>query len=154
MYLGNTAIPATGATAYFIELTFPSAIPGTPYVFSTEIRVNTMLPLFPWPFPVDSASAAALLSSAAVANATVAAGADLNAELSMAAAPSVPVQNIIAAALPPPPDVSTGARTASSSAPPLMESPDSDAQEAVSDSGLDAAAVDAVLDETVGGVLV
>ena len=43
-------MPPTGATAYFIELTFPSPIHGMPYVFTTEIRVKTNLPLYAWPF--------------------------------------------------------------------------------------------------------
>ena len=53
VYVGNTSIPVTGATAYLIELTFESAIPGKPYVFTTEIRVNTNLALHPWSEPVD-----------------------------------------------------------------------------------------------------
>jgi len=51
-YEGERPMPPTGATAYFIELTFPSAIAGMPYVFTTEIRVNSELPLHPWPYDV------------------------------------------------------------------------------------------------------
>ncbi len=152
VYIGNTPIPATGATAYMVELTFDSPI-GIPYVFTTEIRVNTNLPLFPWPFPVDSSSAAALSNSAAVTSAIVGASADLNTGLYSAAAPSFAVQNIVVAS-PPPPDDATDAATESSPARSLMQSPDSDAQEAASDSDLDAAAVDLVLDETAEEALV
>jgi hypothetical protein len=51
-YEGERPMPPTGATAYFIELTYPSAIDGMPYVFTTEIRVNSELPLHPWPYDV------------------------------------------------------------------------------------------------------
>jgi hypothetical protein len=51
IYVGSTPMPTSGATAFFVELTFPSPIPGNPYVFTTEIHVNTLLPLTPWPFP-------------------------------------------------------------------------------------------------------
>src|SRR5262249_51371616 len=48
IYVGSEPTPDTGATAFFIELTFPSAIPGTPYVFTTEIHVNSNLALYSW----------------------------------------------------------------------------------------------------------
>ena len=47
-YVGSVPMPATGATAFFLELTYPSAIPGMPYVFTTDIRVNSNLPLYGW----------------------------------------------------------------------------------------------------------
>jgi hypothetical protein len=50
VYVGNVSVPASGARAYMIELTFPSAIPGSPYVFTTEVRVKSPTPLTPWPF--------------------------------------------------------------------------------------------------------
>ncbi len=51
-YIGNVPIPATGATAYFVELTYPSLIQGQPIVFTTEVRVKTNIPLVPWPFQI------------------------------------------------------------------------------------------------------
>ena len=55
-YIGNVPMPATGATAYFIQLTFENKTQSlnpyltNPYVFTTEIRVKSTLPLTPWPF--------------------------------------------------------------------------------------------------------
>jgi PhoPQ-activated pathogenicity-related protein len=50
-YVGDVPMPQSGATAYFVELTFPFPFPGIPpYVFTTEVRVKTELPLFDWPF--------------------------------------------------------------------------------------------------------
>jgi PhoPQ-activated pathogenicity-related protein len=54
VYVGNVAVPATGARAYMIELTFPSAIGGTPYVFTTEVRVKSPIELTPWAFYMPS----------------------------------------------------------------------------------------------------
>jgi PhoPQ-activated pathogenicity-related protein len=54
VYVGNVSVPASGARAYMIELTFPSAIPGSPYVFTTEVRVKSPTPLTPWPFYMPS----------------------------------------------------------------------------------------------------
>jgi PhoPQ-activated pathogenicity-related protein len=54
VYVGNVGVPASGARAYMVELTFPSAIPGSPYVFTTEIRVKSPTPLTPWPFYMPS----------------------------------------------------------------------------------------------------
>ncbi|MEI7601937.1 MAG: hypothetical protein WCJ41_21855, partial [Aestuariivirga sp.] len=50
-YLGDVPLPATGATAYFIELTF--LVPGSayPHIFTTEIRVKSNVPLAAWPYP-------------------------------------------------------------------------------------------------------
>ena len=50
VYSINMATPATGSIAYFIELTFPSSVPGVPYVFTTDVHVKTKMPLFPWPY--------------------------------------------------------------------------------------------------------
>ncbi len=50
VYAGDVPVPATGATAFMIELTFPSGIPGVPHVFTTEVRVKSPLALTPWPF--------------------------------------------------------------------------------------------------------
>src|SRR5690606_10051305 len=50
-YVGNVNIPATGATAYLIELTFPNSVPGAdPYVFTTEARIKSPIPLAAWPY--------------------------------------------------------------------------------------------------------
>jgi PhoPQ-activated pathogenicity-related protein len=54
IYMGDVPIPAEGATAYFVELTFPTPIPGISHVFTTEIRVKTNLPLYPWPFETET----------------------------------------------------------------------------------------------------
>jgi hypothetical protein len=58
VYVGNVAMPAGGATGYFVELTFPSNHPSPvplpflsdPFVFTTEVRVKSPLPLHEWPF--------------------------------------------------------------------------------------------------------
>jgi len=49
-------MPAGGATGYFVELTFASTNPlpipilSDPFVFTTEIRVKSPLPMHEWPF--------------------------------------------------------------------------------------------------------
>jgi hypothetical protein len=50
-YIATVPTPANGATAFLVELTFPSPNPNYPYVFTTDVRVNTNLPLYPWPYP-------------------------------------------------------------------------------------------------------
>ena len=57
-WVARVHTPAKGWTAFFVELTFPSAIPGDPFVFTTEIHVNTNLPLYAWPFPTSPESTA------------------------------------------------------------------------------------------------
>ena len=56
VYLTNIATPATGATAFFVQLTFPSPHPGQPYIFTTQIQVLSNTPLVSWPFdsPADA----------------------------------------------------------------------------------------------------
>jgi len=49
-YVASAPMPAQGATAYFIEMTYDSGIQGMPYIFTTEIRVKSTLPLTPWPY--------------------------------------------------------------------------------------------------------
>ncbi len=55
-YVGNVAMPDSGARGYFVELTYantnPSPIPllSSPYVFTTEVRVKSPLPMHAWPF--------------------------------------------------------------------------------------------------------
>lgn len=59
-YVGNVVTPATGATAYLVELTFPNSVPGfDPYVFTTEARIKSNIPLAAWPY--DSGVAAGAL---------------------------------------------------------------------------------------------
>ena len=56
VYVGNVDAPASGARAYFIQLVFPNTVVtpvpllSDPYVFTTEVRVKSTLPLFEWPF--------------------------------------------------------------------------------------------------------
>jgi PhoPQ-activated pathogenicity-related protein len=51
VYIASVPTPATGATAFFVQLTFPNAsIPSDPYVFTTEIKVVSNIPLASWPF--------------------------------------------------------------------------------------------------------
>jgi len=53
-YVGNVVTPATGATAYLIELTFPNTVPGAdPYVFTTEARIKSPIPLAAWPYATE-----------------------------------------------------------------------------------------------------
>ncbi len=63
-YVGSVPYPATGATAFFVELTFPSGIDEVPHVFTTDIRVNSDLPRTPFPYSADAQS---LLVGAALA---------------------------------------------------------------------------------------
>ncbi len=76
VYVGSTPMPASGATAFFVELTFNSPVPGNPYVFTTEIHVNTNIPLAAWTFfPVVQNAASPAAASINTADATAA---DLN----------------------------------------------------------------------------
>jgi hypothetical protein len=50
VYVANPAMPASGARAYFIQLTFPSALAGNPYVFTTQINIKSNLAYTPWAF--------------------------------------------------------------------------------------------------------
>jgi PhoPQ-activated pathogenicity-related protein len=56
LYVGSTPTPATGATAFFVQLSFPSPIPNDPYIFTTEIHVNTTLPFYTWPYAANVSS--------------------------------------------------------------------------------------------------
>jgi PhoPQ-activated pathogenicity-related protein len=88
-YSTNVQMPATGARAYFVELTFPNPVPGFPaYVFTTEVRVKTQLPLFDWPFasgvpPLASAASSQIAS--ALSTPAVSAGRSTAAPLPMSA---------------------------------------------------------------------
>lgn len=72
VYVGDVPMPTSGATAYFIEFTWPSAIPGNPYVFTTEIHVQSTLPLTPWPFAVGPDAVATPGAVGATSNAVAA----------------------------------------------------------------------------------
>ncbi len=50
VYSANLPTPATGATAFFIELTFPSGLSGNPYVFTTQVSVKSNIAYAVWPF--------------------------------------------------------------------------------------------------------
>jgi len=66
-YIINPPMPNAGATAYFIELSYPSRLAGVPFVFTTEIRVKSTLPLYDWPyesgFPESTVTTASSASS-------------------------------------------------------------------------------------------
>ncbi len=98
VYTADPPTPPSGATAYFIEMTFPSPIPGNPYVFTTEIRVKTNLPLYAWPY----ASEIPVGTVSGVPNV------DLNGIASGLAATFATSTTSVAAGLPPLP-VATGA---------------------------------------------
>ena len=52
-YVADVPMPASGATAYFIEMTFPNSPGGASdisYVFTTEARVKSKLPFVAWPY--------------------------------------------------------------------------------------------------------
>ncbi len=96
VYIGSTPMPASGATAFFVELTFPSTIPGNPFVFTTEIHVNTNLPLYGWPPPSVPAV------GAIAADATPTAGALSAVASALVARPvSTPPSAVAAPAAPP-----------------------------------------------------
>jgi hypothetical protein len=59
-YVGSVPYPASGATAFLVELTFPSNVTGDPYVFTTDVRVNSDLPRTPFPYTADPLALAAL----------------------------------------------------------------------------------------------
>ena len=61
VYVGDVVTPATGATAYLIELTFPNTVPGAdPYVFTTEARIKSLIPLADWPYETGLAAETAV----------------------------------------------------------------------------------------------
>ncbi len=74
-YVGDVPMPGSGATAYFVQLTFPNNTLSlnpylkSPYVFTTEVRVKSTLDLNPWPY--DETLAADGTASAATATALV-----------------------------------------------------------------------------------
>ena len=67
VYVASVPTPATGATAFFVELTFTSPISGKPYIFTTEVKVASNLAMSPWPFYTD-ASAGSMAAPAVAAD--------------------------------------------------------------------------------------
>lgn len=70
IYVATIPAPPTGATAFFMELVFPSTlniggIP-IPFRFTTEVVVSSNEPFAPWPFEVGSGNSAKGLSAAAL----------------------------------------------------------------------------------------
>ncbi len=97
-YVGDVPMPAEGATAYLIELTYESPIPGFPHVFTTEVRVKTELPLFDWPFnpgtPLPGGAPAAIQVDQAAA--TAAPSVQTNAPDRNAAASALAIGGVVA----------------------------------------------------------
>jgi PhoPQ-activated pathogenicity-related protein len=50
VFVTNVPTPGTGATAFFVEMTWTSPLSGKPYIFTTEIRVASNIPTEVWPF--------------------------------------------------------------------------------------------------------
>lgn len=71
IYIADPPMPDNGATAYFIEFTYPSGLAGKPHKFTTDIWVKSTLPLFEWPFEsgFPEPSVAVATAQAAVASA-------------------------------------------------------------------------------------
>lgn len=71
VYTADVPTPATGATAFFIQFTYPSPLTGLSYTFTTEIHVKTNQALYDWPFPIgdgvfdSSASSSSLVAGGA-----------------------------------------------------------------------------------------
>jgi len=71
VYVGSVPMPDSGATAFFVELTYPSGVvlpPSTelPFKFTTQVSIQTRLPLFAWPFPIGPQPSAAVDSTSAI----------------------------------------------------------------------------------------
>jgi PhoPQ-activated pathogenicity-related protein len=77
VYLANVPMPATGATAYFIQMTYPSGIAGQPYVFTTEIHVKSNIPLVAWPFYMPPAGGAMAMTMASDSSDATGEGSDV-----------------------------------------------------------------------------
>ncbi len=110
VYVASVPTPASGATAFFIELTFPSPISGKPYIFTTQIKVASNTPLAPWPYFVQPPSGGAVAAGFA--------SDDRNALVSGLASPAV-----LAAATP---NSQTSATSASATPAPTAEDEDDD----------------------------
>jgi hypothetical protein len=48
--VASVPTPASGATAFFVELYFPSSNGTYPHIFTTQIKIATNIPLVTWPF--------------------------------------------------------------------------------------------------------
>lgn len=69
LFTANVPKPATGATAFFIELTYTSGLI-QPFKFTTQISVQTGLALYDWPFDVAEPVAAPLPAAGSLAAAS------------------------------------------------------------------------------------
>ncbi len=148
-YVGSTPMPATGATAFFVQLTFPSPIPGSPYIFTTEIHVNSTLPLYPWPYastlpvtPPPTVTSSADMNPVATALSSQSATTN-SSQQKTTAAPA----GLVA--------ISAVASVPATSAPTMLESEDEDMPPASSDDATQSSpeAVDTVLGSSLGDLL-
>jgi hypothetical protein len=96
-YVASVPTPADGATAFLVELTFDSGIPGVSHVFTTDVRVNTLLPLSEWPFPVG---APAILDTDATEAAMALAAEDATAGAILFAMPTAAAERRLEASTP------------------------------------------------------
>ena len=79
VYVADPSIPATGATAFFIEMTYPSGIVGNPFIFTTEIKVKSNTPLGDWPYFMPPNEPGPLTALVAAPAASIAADSDFGA---------------------------------------------------------------------------
>lgn len=114
VYIADPPMPAHGATAYFIEFTYPSDLPGFPHKFTTEIWVKSTLPLFPWPFesgfPTPSVAVASA-QAAVVSGLSIEASAAVAWEASAAPSATTVAQNDAASSAASPAVAATSAQT-------------------------------------------
>jgi PhoPQ-activated pathogenicity-related protein len=122
VYADAADMPAQGATAYFLEMTYPSGVPNMPYIFTTEIRVKSTLPLHAWPYPSGFSNSPASLA-AFVEQAPVDSGApvvesldDVALGVALAASARPTSEERIAVAVPPPPATAIAAESDAPSA--------------------------------------
>ena len=141
VYSGDPLMPNSGATAYFLEMTYPSGDLSNPYVFTTEIHVKTNLPLYPWPF------ASTLTAGVADSPALGAIASGLT-----ALATSAPVAVAASAVSLPVPDDDPIVSSAAATSPPLVQSASTDDTATIDDSA-DVDAADLVFGSTLDEVL-
>lgn len=79
VYIADPSTPSSGATAFFIEMTYPSGIPGNPFIFTTEIKVKSNIPLADWPYFMPPDEPGPLTALVAAPAASIAADSDLGA---------------------------------------------------------------------------
>ncbi len=109
IYIADPPMPGNGATAYFIEFTYPSDLPGYPHKFTTDIWVKSTLPLFEWPY--ESGFPEPLV---AVASAQAAVASSLSIEASAALANEMYAEPLATAVAPSPGAASPAVATANS----------------------------------------